>query len=269
VTPSGVVSDCCRSVDAVDATDDFFELFLEVYGTLPRAGPGGDEHTLKALGLVPPPLPRAVLDLGCGPGAHTVVLASALPSASLLAVDLLPQMVDEANRRFDAAGGAPRVRAVVGDMAAPPVEPGSQDLIWCEGAIYNLGVTEGLQAWRPLLRAGGTVVFSEPVWLVDTPPKEIHDWWIDEYPVISDRTGVVARIEAASYRLLASFELPASAWWVEYYEPMQDRIAALAKRRPDDPVAQQVVATATTEIARFQRFSDCYTYEFFVVQPTG
>ena len=124
----------------MDATDDVFEFFLEVYGTLPRAGPGGDEHTLRALGLVPPPPPRAVLDLGCGPGAHTVALASALP---------------------------------------------------------------------------------------------------------------------------------ASAWWVEYYEPMQDRIAALAKRWPDDPVAQQVVATATTEIARFQRFSGCYTYEFFVVQPTG
>ncbi len=31
-------------------------------------------------------------------------------------------------------------------MASPPVEPATQDLIWCEGAIYNKGVTEGLDA---------------------------------------------------------------------------------------------------------------------------
>ena len=90
---------------------------------------------MQALRLVPGPAPRTVLDLGCGPGAQTVALASALPEARLLALDLLPSMVDEANRRFAAAGFGDRVVAQVGDMAAPPVEPGTQDLIWCEGAI--------------------------------------------------------------------------------------------------------------------------------------
>jgi len=251
----------------VDFAGRSFELFLEVYGTLPRAGPGGDEHTIRALGLVPPPLPRTVLDLGCGPGAQTAALASVLPEARLLAVDLLPFMVAEAGRRFAAAGFGSRVVAVVGDMAAPPVGPATQDLIWCEGAIYNLGVTEALNVWRPLLRAGGSVVFTEPVWLVASPPTEIRDWWTAEYPAISDRAGVVSRIEAASYRTVASFELPASAWWDEYYEPMQDRVAALVQRLPDDPIAQEVVATAETEIGYFRRFSACYTYECFIVQP--
>ena len=184
----------------MDSADHFFDLFLEVYGTLPRAGPGGDEHTIRALGLVPPPLPRTVLDLGCGPGAQTAALASVLPEARLLAVDLLPFMVAEAGRRFAAAGFGSRVVAVVGDMAAPPVGPATQDLIWCEGAIYNLGVTEALHAWRRLLRPGGSVVFSEPVWLVESPPAELHDWWISEYSAISDRLGVEARIEAGDLK---------------------------------------------------------------------
>ena len=52
-----------------------FELFLEIYGTLPRAGPGSTEDTLRALALVPgDPRPKTVLDLGCGPGPQTVVL---------------------------------------------------------------------------------------------------------------------------------------------------------------------------------------------------
>ncbi len=252
----------------MESDDDLaFRLFLEVYGTLPRAGPGGDEHTRRALAAVPGARPGAVLDLGCGPGAQTVVLGSALPDARVLALDLLPSMVDEANRRFADAGFGDRVVAVVGDMAAPPVDPGSQDLIWCEGAIYNLGVTEALTTWRPLLRTGGSVAFTEPVWLVDSLPTEIHDWWSSEYPAISHRAGVVARIEAASHHTVASFVLPASAWWDEYYDPMQDRIADLRERRPDDPVADEIATAAEAEIDVFRRFSDCYSYEFFVVQP--
>jgi trans-aconitate methyltransferase len=246
-----------------------FEVFLEVYGTLPRAGPGGDVHTLRALGLVPGPGPHAVLDLGCGPGKQTVVLASALPEARLVAVDVLPSMVEEANRRVTAAGFRDRVVAVVGDMAAPPVETGSRDLIWCEGAIYSMGVTEALRAWRPLLGSGGSVAFTEPVWLVESPPEEIRDWWSSEYPAISDRAGVEARIEAASYRTVGSFVLPASAWWDEYYGPMQDRVASLRERLPDDPIAGDVAAAAEAEIDYFRRFSDCYSYEFFIVQPAG
>ena len=221
---------------------------------------------MQALRLVPVPAPRTVLDLGCGPGAQTVALASALPEARLLALDLLPSMVDEANRRFAAAGFGDRVVAQVGDMAAPPVEPGTQDLIWCEGAIYNLGVTEALDVWRALLASGGSVAFSEPVWLVASPPRELAAWWSSEYPSISDRAGVVARIEAASYRVVASFVLPASAWWTEYYEPMRDRIAALAQRLPEDPIAREIVAAAEIEIGHFRRFSACYSYEFFIVR---
>ena len=246
-----------------------FRLFLEVYGTLPRAGPGGDEHTVRALGLVPGPTPRTVLDLGCGPGAQTLALASALPDATILAVDLLPSMVDEAIRRFAARGLAGRVTAVRADMGAPPVAPASQDLIWCEGAIYNLGVTAALRTWRPLLRPGGSVAFTEPVWLVDSPPVEIRDWWSSEYPAITDTAGVRASVDAAGFRTVATFVLPAAAWWDEYYEPMLGRVADLSARLPDDPAAADVVAAAETEIDHFRRFADCYSYAFFVVQPTG
>ena len=250
----------------VDQTDRSFALFLEVYGTLPRAGPGGDEYTRRALGLVPG-APKTVLDLGCGPGAQTMVLASALPEARIVAVDLLEPMVAETERRVTDAGLGDRVEVVVGDMAAPPVEPGTQDLIWCEGAIYNVGVTEALTGWRALLAPGGTVAFSEPVWLVDSPPGEVREWWTAEYPPMSDRAGVEARIAAASYRTVGSFVLPASAWWDEYYSPMQDRIADLRARLGDDPVAAEVADGAEAEIDMFGRYSDCYSYEFFIVQP--
>ena len=66
-------------------------------------------------------------------------------------------------------------------MAEPPVPPGSQDLIWCEGAIYFMGVTEALRAWRPLLRADGAVAFTEPVWTVDRPADQVEEWWLSPH----------------------------------------------------------------------------------------
>lgn len=246
-----------------------FQLFLEVYGTLPRAGPGADEHTARALSLVPGPAPRTVLDLGCGPGAQTLCLARALPEARILALDVLPDMVEEANRRFAGAGLGDRVQARVGDMAQPPVAPGSQDLIWCEGAVYFMGVTEALRAWRPLLGAGGTVAFTEPVWLTDAPPEEVRSWWRSEYPGITDDRGLRSRIDAAGYRTVASFVLPASAWWDEYYAPMQARVEALRARLPDDSAAVDVVRSTETEIDMHRRFAGHYSYAFSVVQPRG
>ena len=67
----------------------------------------------------------------------------------------------------------------------------------------------------------------------------------------------------------AAFVLPAPAWWDEYYDPMRERVASLRERLPDDPIAGDVAAAAEAEIDYFGRFSDCYSYEFFVVQPTG
>jgi hypothetical protein len=49
------------------------ELFLEVYGTLPRAGPGGDEHTTRAWGWCPGQ-PRAPCSMwAAGPGPRPYV----------------------------------------------------------------------------------------------------------------------------------------------------------------------------------------------------
>lgn len=243
------------------------ELFLKVYGTLPRAGPGGTEHTLKALAMVPGPSPRTVLDLGCGPGAQTIVLAEVLPEADILALDILPTMVEEAQRRILEAGFEDHVRVEVGDMASPAVEAGSQDLIWCEGAIYFMGVSDALRTWRPLLTEAGAVAFTESIWLTPDPPSEILDWWQAQYPAITDEHGVRTAVDAAGFDTVGFFPLPAAAWRDEYYAPMEGRIAALKTDYPDDPVAAVVAAGAETEINMFVRFSDHYSYGFFVVRP--
>ena len=40
---------------------------------------------------------------------------------------------------------------------------GSFDLIWSEGAIYNVGFRRGLELWRPLLRPRGCHAVTDAV----------------------------------------------------------------------------------------------------------
>ena len=244
-----------------------FALFLEIYGTLPRAGPGSTADTLRALSMVPCPDVRNVLDLGCGPGAQTLVLAEALPSASIVALDLTPLMVAEASRRCTEAGLDGRVQVRRGDMLSAVAPPASQDLVWCEGAIYFAGVEHALRTWKPLLTATGTVAFTEPVWIHHSPPDDIVGWWRDEYPAMTDEEGVRAAVRSAGFDTIGFFVLPADSWWNEYYGPMEERVQQFLKAHPDDPTATEIADEATREIETFRSHSEFYSYGFFVVRP--
>ncbi len=58
---------------------------------------------------------------------------------------------------------------------------GPFDLIWSAGALYFLGVTDGLTGWRAALAPGGAVAFSEPCFFTDTPSDAARAFW-DGYP---------------------------------------------------------------------------------------
>jgi SAM-dependent methyltransferase len=93
------------------ADDRTTALFFELFSGLPRQGPGDAASTLRALALVPGVGPRTrVLDVGCGTGLHTRVLAQGSP-ARIVAVDNHAPFVEELNRHAQALGLADRLEA--------------------------------------------------------------------------------------------------------------------------------------------------------------
>ena len=63
-----------------------------------------------------------------------------------------------------------------------PFEDEECDVIWSEGAIYNIGFERGVRDWRRYLKAGGLLVASEITWLTGSRPQELQKYWDDEYP---------------------------------------------------------------------------------------
>lgn len=193
--------------------------FFRIHSDLDREGPGDRASLDWALGHAKPPRDARMLDAGCGPGADIEGLLAHAPEGSVLALDKHAPFVEAAARRFrDEA----RVRVETGDMARPD---GVFDLIWCAGALYFHGVREGLTGWRPHLKPGGRVAFSEIVWCTDAPAREAREFW-RAYPAMTDTAGVLGHVEAARYRVIASRLLPENAWR-EYYDPLALRMEIL------------------------------------------
>lgn len=242
------------------------EVFLEIHAGLPRQGVGSDDATLRALELCTE-LPAApdILDIGCGPGAQTLMLARATDGA-VTAVDRHAPFLRELERRAAAAGLEGRITTVESDMAALPFPPASFDLVWSEGAAYSMGVGEALAAWRPLLRPGGYLVFSELCWTEAARPHEVVAFFTTGYPAMTDVRGNLGLIDAAGYELVGSFALPEAAWWDEYYAPLEARLSDIAERHRGGPEASAVIRATASEIDLRRRFPDAYDYVLFVTR---
>lgn len=240
-------------------------IFFELHSAMPRQGPGNRASTHKALALCleSNPAPATVLDIGCGPGLQTIHLAERLPNAKITGIDLLPAMINEAVENANAAGSSERVSFELGDMSE--LNCSNIDLIWSEGAAYNMGVQNALKLWRQFLNHPGHIAFTDAVFLDDNRPKEVADFWLD-YPDMQTVTTRCAQAEALGFEVTGHFVLSEDAWWDDYYQPLQQRIDTLRDKYHDNVHVTPVLDYSQSEIDLYKRFSSNYGYGFFILR---
>jgi len=206
-----------------------------------------------------------VLDIGCGTGRQTLVLARTLRTR-VVGIDIHQPYLDELAQAAAQAGLSEWIRTRWLSMDALDYPPGSIDLIWSEGAAYILGVARALRLWRPLLRDGGCLAFTECTWLEAEPPAEAAAFFKEEYPGIATPDENRRRAESEGYEVLDTFPLPPEDWWTEFYTPLRARIAELRPELRGQPELAAVVAATEREIDLFSRFSSSYGYVFYLLR---
>lgn len=254
---------------------DDVQLLVELHRDASRQGPGGELESEQALrlamhnaALLQQSRRLKVADIGCGTGASTLVLARLL-DAEITAVDFLQEFLDVLDARAGAAGVGGKIRPRCHGMEDLPLEPDAFDLIWSEGAIYNIGFETGVRDWRRYLKAGGVLVASEITWTSASRPAEVQGHWQREYPEIDTAAAKMRILEQNGYAPIGYFILPQQCWLDHYYRPMQARFPEFLERHHHSEAAQAIVAAEQQEIALYEHYSEYYSYGFYIARKLG
>ena len=210
--------------------DQYMKDFFSIFRGLERWGPGSKENTLKALQELST-RPTNILDIGCGPGAVSLLLAKHT-DAAIVSLDNDEGSLEFLRNKAEQSEYGHRITTCCASMMDIPFAAQSFDLLWSEASVYVMGFEKALKEWRKLLSDDGFLVVSDLVWLNDNPKPEFKAFWENEYP---DMTTVAQRIQQAEengYTVIKHFEYGADAW-DNYVEPLKVRVSEQEPKMPE------------------------------------
>lgn len=248
-------------------TETELELLTDLHKNNARQGPGSEADTNCAIqlsGLVGRKK-LSVADIGCGTGASALILAKEL-DAHITAVDFLQDFLDVLTKRAADAGLTDKITTLHASMEELPFEEESLDVIWSEGAIYNIGFERGVKEWKPFLKNGGVLVVSEITWLTDKRPKEIDDHWKAEYPEISCASKKIDILEKQGFSPKGYFTLPESSWMDTYYIPIRRSLKDFIKRNNGNRTARAIAEQELSEIKLYTTYKNYVSYGVYITE---
>ncbi len=241
-----------------------FDLICEYFAGIERQGPGSPEMTLKALSFIDNLTDDSrIIDIGCGTGGQTMVLAKHAPG-EITGIDLFPKFIDLFNSNAQKHGLVKRVKGIIGNMENLPFNEEELDLIWSEGAIYNIGFERGFREWRKFLKKGGYIAVTEVSWFTESRPEEISSFWNKAYPGIDTISNTVAIMEQTGYSPVAVFALPESCWTENFYKPQIENRKNFLAKHAGNKAAEDLVRNEEYETEIYKKFKEFYGYVFYI-----
>lgn len=191
----------------------------------------GDLRTRPAaelLARVPHPSPREVVDLGCGPGNSTVLLADRWPQARVLGIDNSESMLQRARRDH------PGLEFALDDLESwDPEEP--FDVVFANAVLQ--WVADPIGTLRRLMQAvgeRGSLAIQVPNNFDGPSHAEAHRIVRESFPELDGILPDRSPFEPADwYDALGSAEVAVDVWQVTYLQPL----------RGDHPVADWTSGT--------------------------
>lgn len=241
-------------------------LICEYFSCMERQGPGSPDVTIKALSFIDNLTEQScIADLGCGTGGQTMTLAKHI-QGEITGLDLFPDFIKIFNRNAERLDLQDRVKGLVGSMDDLPFQKEGLDLIWSEGAIYNIGFERGVNEWRDFLKAGGYLAVTENSWFTNERPAEIDDFWKGIYPEIDTISNKVSQIQKAGYVPVATFVLPENCWLENFYAPQVAVQNEFLRKYAGNKAVEDYIAWERYESALYSKYKAYYGYVFYVAK---
>lgn len=229
-------------------------IIYDYFSNTERQGPGSPEITLKALSFIEGLTEKSkIADIGCGTGGQTMVVGENT-MCRITGVDAWPGFINQFNQNAQLRNLQDRVKGIVGTMENLPFQEEELDLIWSEGAIYNIGFERGLSEWRKFLKQGGYIAVTENTWFTEERPSEIKDFWQKAYPEIDTISNKVAQMQKAGYLPVAIFVVPETCW-ADYYTIQHPRMQeSFLKKYKGNKSAEEFISYQRYEAELFYKY---------------
>jgi len=244
--------------------EKYIQALIKLHLGLERQGPGDTNYSNHILSLITglPQSPR-IADIGCGAGAGTLLLADRYKS-KVRAVDFAREFLDELVNRAKQRGLEHLVETIECDMGSLDWDPESIDLLWSEGAAYNLTFEGALKAWRPLMAANGIAVVSEMSYFTSEVPEPVRVYLQKAYPTIGTELENSVSANSSGFEVLGIHRLPSKAWWDNYYGPLREKMSSL--KHSKDSFMQSVIDETEEEMKLFEEYEQYYGYSFYIMR---
>lgn len=181
--------------------------------------------------------PTNVLDVGCGIGGTSRLLAERFPDAQVTGITLSPKQV-ERGTELAKERGITNARFQVMDALAMDFPDNSFDLVWaCESGEHMPDKKKYVEEMTRVLKPGGSIVIATWCQREETPENPLtksdkdrlqflYDEWVhpyfiskEEYVRLMEGTGVLSKVESANWN-----DQTIDSWrhsiWVGIRDPM-------------------------------------------------
>lgn len=227
---------------------------------------------------LPVPAGADVLDVACGDGAYSALLAEKVgPNGRVVALDADPKYVEHARRSIREDPSAASIEFLVATLEDPPFPPGAFDLVWCAQSLYSLPEpVAALRRMARLAKPGGLVVVLED----DALHRLILPWPVEielavraaEFAVVVDesrhpRKFYVGRRLRSVFREAGLTEIHKSTWAVDRAYPLGEaerRFLTEYLRRLRERIASDLDSEIRSD---FDRLVDEGSADFLLDRP--
>ena len=241
---------------------------FKIFESLPSLGPGDDEHTEKAFSIIaePPEGGGEILDVGCGRGAQTMVLARLCPSCRITATDIHQPFLDLVDEKAAAEGFSGRIKTVCASMDDLPFGEESFDMIWAAGCASIIGIENAIRYWKKLLKPGGYIMISDVFWFTQTPSDEAREFFAELHPGMMYEDKGFEIIRNAGLELAGSFRLPSRVWEETFYGKMRGKLGELEEEYADDEGALMIIGGLKRQTEIFEKYPDEFGNTYLVMR---